>query len=73
MKMAENRCVCCGEQIPEGTQVCPHCKAEADGYARQVDKKNHRKAVVNQIMWDWVYPIGLVILILVYFMLVMRG
>lgn len=21
----EDRCVCCGEIIPEGTQVCPNC------------------------------------------------
>lgn len=21
----ENRCVCCGEIIPEGRQVCPNC------------------------------------------------
>ena len=21
-----NRCVCCGEIIPEGRQVCPNCK-----------------------------------------------
>lgn len=22
----ENRCVCCGEIIPEGRQVCPNCE-----------------------------------------------
>ena len=22
----ENRCVCCGEVIPEGRQVCPQCE-----------------------------------------------
>jgi len=27
--MSENRCVCCGEVIPEGGQVCPNCKKEA--------------------------------------------
>lgn len=24
--MPENRCVCCGEVIPEGWQVCPSCE-----------------------------------------------
>lgn len=24
-----NRCVCCGEIIPEGRQVCPTCEKEA--------------------------------------------
>lgn len=27
--MGENRCVCCGEIIPEGRQVCPSCEAAA--------------------------------------------
>ena len=25
----ENRCVCCGEIIPEGRQVCPRCDGSA--------------------------------------------
>lgn len=25
----ENRCVCCGEIIPEGRMVCPNCEEEA--------------------------------------------
>ena len=24
----EERCICCGEIIPEGRQVCPNCEAE---------------------------------------------
>ena len=24
--MSENRCVCCGDIIPEGRQVCPYCE-----------------------------------------------
>lgn len=27
--MSDNRCVCCGEVIPEGVQVCPICKDAA--------------------------------------------
>ena len=26
--MDANRCVCCGEIVPEGTMVCPNCKKE---------------------------------------------
>ena len=26
---AENRCVCCGQTIPEGTQVCKPCEQAA--------------------------------------------
>ena len=25
-----NRCVCCGEIIPEGRQVCPFCEFDAE-------------------------------------------
>jgi hypothetical protein len=28
--MRENRCVCCGEIIPEGRQVCPSCAGDVD-------------------------------------------
>jgi uncharacterized OB-fold protein len=28
-KEMENKCVCCGVDIPEGRQVCPNCQAEA--------------------------------------------
>lgn len=26
VSMSENRCVCCGDLIPEGVQVCPRCE-----------------------------------------------
>ena len=29
--MTENRCVCCGEIIPEGYQVCMRCEKEVSG------------------------------------------
>ena len=31
----EDRCVCCGEIIPEGRQVCPICEA---GFVRQLSE-----------------------------------
>lgn len=27
----ENRCVCCGDIIPEGRQVCPNCEYKYSG------------------------------------------
>lgn len=27
---SDNRCVCCGEIIPEGRQVCPNCEKSAE-------------------------------------------
>lgn len=39
-----DRCVCCGEIIPEGRQVCPQCeknpwKAINDAYSALCEKK----------------------------------
>ena len=28
--MRENRCIMCGDPIPEGRQVCPLCEARAE-------------------------------------------
>ena len=28
--MSEERCVCCGEIVPEGRQYCPRCGAKAE-------------------------------------------
>lgn len=40
--MNENRCVCCGEVVPEGRMVCPVCENNArrnkDMNEKQVDK-----------------------------------
>ena len=30
IRIAPNRCVCCGEVIPEGRQVCPACEEDDD-------------------------------------------
>ena len=26
----DDRCVCCGEIIPEGRQICPHCEMKGN-------------------------------------------
>lgn len=36
--MTENRCICCGEIIPEGRQVCPSCEAAAKEVTEDVEK-----------------------------------
>lgn len=37
--MSENRCVTCGEIIPEGKQVCPKCKESVRIYGVRVTYK----------------------------------
>lgn len=41
----ENRCICCGEIIPEGRQVCPKCEnAKPKNWT---EMKDVRKAVLT--------------------------
>lgn len=60
--MSENRCICCGDVIPEGIQVCPACIAKAEAKQEKYER-------VTTVMMDWVYPLimlGLIILGIVY-------
>ena len=55
--MSENRCVSCGEIIPEGGQVCPVCMAKAIRQQERYDR-------ATEIMMDWVYPLILIALVI---------
>ena len=35
----ENRCICCGEVIPEGRMVCKNCEIEAENRLTLEQKK----------------------------------
>jgi RNA polymerase subunit RPABC4/transcription elongation factor Spt4 len=37
--MNEDRCICCGEIIPEGRMVCPNCSEKA--YQKDCEGANH--------------------------------
>lgn len=50
--MSENRCVACGEIIPEGGQVCPACMAKAI-------RKQERQEKVETVIADWVIPLAM--------------
>ena len=39
----ENRCVCCGEIIPEGRQVCPECEKGHGPEPKQERKERKKK------------------------------
>ena len=46
-----NRCVCCGEIIPEGRQVCPKCEREACQHVWLFDQLVPGKHGKNLIGW----------------------
>lgn len=33
----DNRCICCGEIIPEGRQVCPRCEIKTRTVTDEID------------------------------------
>lgn len=45
--MAENRCVCCGEIVPEGRMVCPTCEARAGAPKYDHHEFFHHKRPTN--------------------------
>ena len=47
-----DRCVACGEVIPEGLMVCPLCEAKAN-------QGNRRPG--SPSLWRWVHDIGVVV------------
>lgn len=40
----EERCICCGDIIPEGRQVCPACEAKVDSLPKTQKNKPKRRA-----------------------------
>ena len=59
--LAEDRCVICGEVIPEGRQVCPMCERKVmetrqfkfTVYGNPVTKKNSSQIVQNRATGRW--------------------
>lgn len=39
----EDRCICCGEVIPEGRMICPICEVKVLEKKSEEEKKKHLK------------------------------
>ncbi len=44
----ENRCVCCGEIIPEGRQVCMRCEREAENEDHKISGQDQRRGLYRR-------------------------
>ena len=60
----DNRCVYCGEIIPEGRQVCPSCE--------KIQSETTKAERFDRVINDWVLPVGLVAVIIAIW-LIIRG
>ena len=58
VRRMDNRCIFCGEIIPEGRQVCPMCEKLL------TETKSAER--FDDVLHDWILPVGLVILIIIF-------
>ena len=74
--MSDNRCVICGEQIPEGSMVCPNCENKYN-YEPVIDpeeeKKERRAEAFHRIMDDWVIPLALAGVVIFWIVRIIQG
>jgi len=62
--MNDNRCVYCGEIIPEGRQVCPTCE--------KIQAETNKAQRFDDLLNDWILPVGLGALIVAVIIFVFR-
>ena len=60
----DNRCIFCGEIIPEGRQVCPMCE--------KLQTETTSAERVDRVLHDWVLPVGLLILAVLFLVFVVK-
>lgn len=60
----DNRCIFCGEIIPEGRQVCPMCE--------KLQTETTKAERFDDVLHDWVLPVGLVILAVLFLVFVVK-
>lgn len=59
--MSEDRCVCCGELVPEGRMVCPACEKRAEkerDLAEELVSKWARGELVERKKGKWIAQKG---------------
>ena len=55
----EDRCLCCGEIIPEGQQVCKNCLVVAREIGIRPKRKKHWTTILYNILVGWL--VGMVV------------
>lgn len=60
----DNRCVYCGEIIPEGRQVCPTCE--------KIQSETTKAENFNRVLNDWIAPAAVVLFAVIAWLLI-RG
>ena len=55
--MNENTCVCCGETIPEGRQVCWRCEHKTTKVGSILQSHNVSKELVGKV-YDGLFKMG---------------
>ena len=73
--MSTNRCVCCGEEIPEGSMICPACqkKSETNYATTKISDSERKQDRFTEIMDDWVIPIALAAVVIYWIVKIATG
>ena len=53
--MDADRCVCCGEIVPEGRMICRRCEREEMKYGAILQSQNATEEEVKDA-YKWLYP-----------------
>ena len=51
--MDQNRCICCGDIVPEGRMVCPRCENAATNYQYILPARQCGKCCVTRMVEKW--------------------
>ena len=55
--MSVDRCVCCGEIIPEGRQVCPKCEVKNEPFTLNMDAAP--RGGIRLFLWTYIRQLRL--------------
>lgn len=45
--MEVDKCICCGEPVPEGLQICPQCMEESGASKEEVEAAEELRDIAN--------------------------
>ena len=73
--MSTNRCICCGEEIPEGLMICPACqkKSEIKYNTTKQNDPERKEDRFTKLMDDWIVPLLLAVIVIIWIVKIATG
>ena len=73
--MSTNRCICCGEEIPEGLMICPACQKKSE-IKHNTTKQNDpecKEDRFTKLMDAWIVPLLLAVIVIIWIVKIATG